>query len=446
MEMKYMEPEYTEKTIHYIREKLTKAGLLPLRAQAKAAEKILEERLHVYLPKFMEETGFDMWVIASHETNEDPIMWTMTTPDIRYARRCNALIFYRDPRDGHMEYLAWMTGYEMSKYYQTIGTARDSFVDVLKRECDRLKPQKIGVNTSSELGGFCGGLSAWLYNAMQENLPEEYRNRLHPAGRLATRWLETMTEEEKKVMHVLSDVTEDIMKAFFSRNLIKPGKTTVDDVKWWIKDVMARCELNFWFPPHLDYQRKKQDGGVYFMAGTGKAAEQDVILEGDLLHCDVGVNLKYIRVLTDRQWMCYLKRADEKHAPCGLKRLFKMGNLFQDIVAEEFQAGRNGEDVFWTALGRAREAGIDPMLYCHGLGTYGHSAGPIIGLFDFQDGGFPRGDIPVGYSSTHALELMHKAKLPEWDDQEVCIFLEEDVNITDHVSYFGKRETALLEI
>lgn len=434
---------YTDQVVNGIREKLTQAGLLPLRVQAQVAEEILEDRLHTLLPGLMEETGYDMWVIASHETNEDPIMWTMVTPDTRYARRCNALFLYRDPESGQMEYLSWMTGYGMDKYFTSVGTSKDQFVDVLTGVCERLDPKKIGINISSDLGGFCGGLSAWLYQEMQTKLPEPYRSRLVSSGRLATRWLETMTEKECAVLQPLSEVTEDLMDAFFSRKLIVPGETTVEDVKWWIKDVLSRCGLTDWFPPHIDYQRKKDPNDTN---APGMWAPQTIIQEGDLLHCDVGAMLKYILVRSDRQWMCYVKREGESQMPEGFARAFADGKRFQSIVAEEFRAGRTGLEIFNSSISRGREAGLEPMLYCHGLGTYGHGAGAIVGLADCQNGDFPRGDLPVGCGSTHALEFNLIARVPEWPEQDVWIFLEEDIHVTDTVRFFGTCKTVIKEI
>ena len=134
--------QYTDSVVEMIRGKLVNAGLLPLRAQAEVSKTILKDRLQNLLPQLMEETGFDMWIVAGGETNEDPVMWTMVTPDILYARRCNALIFYRDPADGHMEYLSWMCGYEMLEFYEEIGTSKNSFLEVIQMACDRLQPKK----------------------------------------------------------------------------------------------------------------------------------------------------------------------------------------------------------------------------------------------------------------------------------------------------------------
>ena len=442
---------YEDTVVEQLRMKLTEAGLLPLQAQSQTALEILEERLEIYLPKFMEETGIDMWIVAGHETNEDPIMWTMVVPDILYSRRQSALIFYRDPSNGHVERMSWMLTYNMSKYYTIIGTPKDSFSQIVEEQARRFNPQKIAININSELGGFCGGLSAWMYKDLMENLSEEYRNRLVPAGPLSTKWLEVMTPKEMDVMKVLSSVTEDLMRDFYSRKLIVPGKTTPNDVRWFIKNVISRCEMNFWFPPHIDYQRAGVSGDSYGPSAkkNGKVQKSYMdtpIEEGDLLHCDIGVNLRFIRVLTDRQWMCYVKKSGEEHAPEGMKKLFTMCNQFQDLVCEGFHAGKTGNEVFREGIEKAKNAGLKPLLYTHGLGTFGHGAGPIIGLIDMQEDIYPRGELKVGYESTHALELQHIAPLPEWNNQEIHMYLEEDVHITDKPHYIGKRQTQLMEI
>ena len=50
--------------------------VLPLREQAKVIDEILDERLNLLLPRLMEKTGIDMWVMITREYNEDPIVRT----------------------------------------------------------------------------------------------------------------------------------------------------------------------------------------------------------------------------------------------------------------------------------------------------------------------------------------------------------------------------------
>lgn len=435
-----------EKTVALVRDKLYEAGLLPLQKQADVADRLLQYRLEVLLPQLMEECGIDLWLIPSYEANEDPVMWTMVPSSVRYARRLTALVLYRDPESGEMERLCWGSA---MKYYRPIKEGAETLCEGLAREFERLDPQRIGINISGELGGFCAGLCASLYRDLTTELPEKYRQRLCPAGRLATRWLETMTPGELEVLKTLEDVTETIIRASFSRECITPGATAVQDVMWFMKDVISRCEMKAWFGAYVDYQRKGAAGMIYGPPPRGaKPFDPDsfIIREGDILHCDIGMRLEYISVLTDRQWMAYVLKEGETRVPAGLQELLARGNQFQDLVCEGFLPGRTGNQVFWDGIDKAKAAGLRPMLYCHGLGTYGHSAGPIIGLIDCQGDIVPRGELPVGYASTHALELQHTAPLPEWDGQEVRIYLEEDIHVTDKPRYVGTRQTAFLAI
>lgn len=431
------------KTVDLVREKLTRAGLLPLRSQAKVAEKLLQYRLEVLLPQLMEECGIDLWLIPSYENNEDPVMWTMVPPSVRYARRLTTLILYRNPSTGEMERMCWGT---RISHYRPIKEGTETLCEGLTREFQRLDPQRIGINISGELGGFCAGLCASLYKDLTTHLPKKYSQRLVPAGRLATRWLETMTPPEVEVLETLEEVTEDIIRASFSRDFITPGVTTIDDVIWFMQDVISRCEMQAWFCPYVDFQR--HGTSMHYGPGTGTPLlpSDYIIQNGDILHCDIGMRLEYISVLTDRQWMVYLLKEGETQAPDGLLALFAQCNRFQDLVCEGFLPGKNGNRVFWDGITKAKEAGLRPMLYCHGLGIYGHSAGPIIGLFDVQGDVIPRGELPVGYSSTHALELNLTGNMPEWENQEIRICLEEDIYITDRPRYIGTRLTRILEI
>ena len=45
---------------------------MPLRERAEVQKAWLKERLDAVLPEIMEREGFDMWIITSRESNEDP--------------------------------------------------------------------------------------------------------------------------------------------------------------------------------------------------------------------------------------------------------------------------------------------------------------------------------------------------------------------------------------
>ncbi len=133
-----------------------------------------------------------------------------------------------------------------------------------------------------------------------------------------------------------------------------------------------------------------------------------------------------MRLTTDTQHMGYVLREGEREAPPGLKAALARSNALQDIVMSELRAGRTGNEILQASLRRMREAGIDGTVYTHPIGTHGHGAGPLIGLWDYQDGVPGRGDHKVIPGMWFSIELQATTPVPEWDGQRVRSAQEED--------------------
>ncbi|HET7617114.1 MAG TPA: M24 family metallopeptidase, partial [Vicinamibacterales bacterium] len=177
--------------------------------------------------------------------------------------------------------------------------------------------------------------------------------------------------------------------------------------------------LGTWFQPSIEVQRK----GV-----TAEQLGEDPIIEpGDVLHCDVGITVAGLN--TDTQHMAYVLRPGETDAPEGLKRALANSNALQDIVMEEIRPGRSGNEILSASLARMRERGINGTVYSHPIGLNGHGAGPLIGLWDYQDGVVGRGDAKVIQSMWFSIELQATTPIPEWNDQPVRMAQEEDAII-----------------
>ena len=71
----------------------------------------------------------------------------------------------------------------------------------------------------------------------------------------------------------------------------------------------------------------------------------------------------------------------------------------------------------------AKEKGLDPQIYTHPLGTFGHSAGTTIGMWDSQNGVPYTGDHPLQFNTSYAIELNTTVYIPEWK-KDVRIMLE----------------------
>jgi Xaa-Pro aminopeptidase len=110
-----------------------------------------------------------------------------------------------------------------------------------------------------------------------------------------------------------------------------------------------------------------------------------------------------------------------------LKVALANGNAMQDIAMEETRPGRTGNEILGAVLARMKAKGISGTMYSHPIGMNGHGAGPLIGLWDYQDGVPGRGDAKVVPSMWFSVELQATTPVPEWDGQPVRIAQEEDM-------------------
>ncbi len=104
-------------------------------------------------------------------------------------------------------------------------------------------------------------------------------------------------------------------------------------------------------------------------------------MPGDLIHTDFGIT--YLRLNTDQQQIAYVLKPGETDVPDYLKKAFKQGNRLQEILTEQFTAGKTGNQILADALAQSKK-GINGTIYTHPIGVHGHAAGPTIGMWDNQ--------------------------------------------------------------
>jgi Xaa-Pro aminopeptidase len=94
---------------------------------------------------------------------------------------------------------------------------------------------------------------------------------------------------------------------------------------------------------------------------------------------------------------------------------------------DELRPGRTGNEILASTRARMKERGIDGTVYSHPIGLHGHGAGPLIGLWDYQEGVPGRGDARVIPSTWFSIELQATTPVAEWGGQPVRMAQEEDV-------------------
>jgi len=400
-------PNYTNPGADSIGQKI-----LPLRDRMRVYNEWLKKRLENLLPRLMDETGIDMWLVIAREYNEDPVIMSLLPEPNLYARRRTILLFHRKP--DKVDRLA-VYRYGFGDFFEGVwDPEKEEQYECLARLVKEREPEKIGVNISNTFA-FGDGLTHGEYTLLVDHL-KEYSDRLVPAEKLCIRWLETRIEEELETYPMLCELTHAIIQEAFSSKVITPGITTVDDVQWWMRQKMLDLGVEMWFPATVDRQAH---GDKY-----DDKEKTDVIHRGDLLHCDIG--FYYLGLATDVQQNAYVLKPGETDAPQGLKEALIDANKLQDLHAGAMKTGRTGNEILKIALDQAKEMGLKPSIYTHPIGVHGHAAGPTIGLWDQQGGVLGRGDYPLYPNTCYAIELNAKRNVPEWDDQEVRMSLEQD--------------------
>jgi hypothetical protein len=412
--------------------------VLPMRDRSALIDEILIDRVENLLPQLMRREKIDMWILISREYNEDPVLKTFLPSTWLSARRRTILVMF-DPGEGKpLECLA-VARYQVGEVFkkawdkETQGEQWQRLADIIKQR----NPRKIAINKSTHFA-LTDGLTATEHEEFFEVLDAEVRSRVVSAEPLALAWLETRTSKEMQVYPGLVGLGHDMISEAFSNKVIVPGKSTTDDVVWWLREETRALKLRNWFHPSVSIQRASPEQFDHEKAFTAPA-NHTIIQPGDLLHVDFG--LTYLRLNTDQQQHAYVLKADETDAPEYLKVALARANQLQDIFTANFKVGRTGNDVLSRSRSQAIALGIKPSIYTHPIGYHGHGAGTTLGMWDSQDGVPVQGDYPLHLNTAYSIELNAASYLSQWN-KEIRIMLEEEALFgAQGVDYMDGRQT-----
>ena len=407
---------------------LNSQNILDEKDRARVVNEILKDRFENLLPKLMDRTGIDMWILISREYNEDPVLKTMLPAEWLNARRRTIILFYRDKAKNTLDKLA-VARYNFG---ENIISAWDKEVEPnqwkrLNQLIEERNPKTIGINYSKYFN-IADGIDKTDYEEFIANISKENRDKIISAQKLATAWIETRTTREMEIFSDIVEITHNIINEAFSSKVINVATTTTTDVEWWMRQKVTDLGLETWFHPSVDIQRFTEENQDHLRSFSNRP-DRKIIQKGDLLHCDFGIT--YLRLNSDCQQMAYVMKDDEKEVPVFLKKAFKKGNKLQDILTSNFIEGDSGNTILLNSLNQAVKSSLRPSIYTHPLGSYGHSSGPTIGMWDSQSGVKGNGDYPLYKNTVYAIELNITTYSKEWS-RDIRIMLEE-------AGYFGEE-------
>lgn len=395
---------------------------------------MVQERLEQLLPRLMDETDIDMWLVINREYAEDPIYFTLVPQPAFAARRTTILMFHRTG-DG-VDNLT-VNRYPLGEPYEAAWEGGD--LDAQWRALGDLivekDPQRIGINVSRDWP-VADGLTDALRKRLTDVLPRRFERRLVSSEDLVVRWAETRTEAELDVYGHIVGLARMVIGEAFSARVITPGVTTTDDVEWYIRQRFHDLNLPPWFMPSVNLQRAETpcDSDSPFCGEGG------IIRRGDVLHTDVGIC--YLKLCTDTQEMGYVAELGEDSLPNGLLAALAVGNRWQDHLTSSFEVGETGNTVLARTIDKCEQDNMICSTYTHPIGFFGHAPGPTIGMWDNQGDTPIRGDWPVYPDTCYAIEGNVKTALPEWDNKFVQIKLEQSACYDgETVTYLAGRQT-----
>lgn len=384
---------------------------------------IRREKFDLILPEVMRENRIDQWLVMMKEGRPDPLYRDLGegyTSDIGYY-------IFTDRGGERIERAALgIDGYRLRENgaYDIFGSADD-----LKEFVSERDPQRIGVNLSHHIGA-ADGLSHTGYLHLKEVLGEPYASRLVSAEKLVSDFRSRRVASELVIFGQAAEISRRLAEEALSNSVIEPGKTTLEEVAWWMQEQLLQRGLDSSFGMPSVY--------VTGPDGIEAVSNEHIIQRGDLLMIDWGVGL--MNYFTDVKRIAYVLKPGEREVPAGIQHAFEQGLKVREVLKREIRAGGTAGEMLDHLNHRLEEAGFAVMknfnqpqggetteviIGCHSVGNLGHGIGPSIAWFNPR-----RLEFEIRPGNLFSIELFAYTAAPEWEGRQVRIPLEDDALVT----------------
>lgn len=228
------------------------------------------------LPRAMRAHGIDMWIVAVKENHREPLWEDLGRG---YVSGIGYYVFSDRGGDRIERAALGPSGYliEESGAYDIFAAASTLAAFVKERN-----PKTIGVNISQEIGP-ADGLSHSMHAHLVKTLGEPFASRFVSAERLVSEFRSRRVASEIVAFGEAAGIAVQLAERALSNEVIRPGRTTLEDVAWWLQDRLLErgLESEFDMP------------SVYVTGPEGIAAVSTarIIQPGDVIMIDWGVRL-----------------------------------------------------------------------------------------------------------------------------------------------------------
>jgi Xaa-Pro aminopeptidase len=382
------------------------------------------DKFEQILPLAMRNAGIDMWIVAVKENHREPL-WD----DLGRGYVTGIGYYVFTDREGNRIERAALgpSGYmvQQSGAYDIFAAAATLPAFVKERD-----PKRIGVNMSDEIGP-ADGLSHSMHQHLVKTLSEPYAARLVTAERLVSEFRSRRVAGELVAFGEAAGIAIQIAERALSNEVITPGKTTLEDVAWWMQDQLLARALGSEFDMP----------SVYITGAEGIVATSTsrIIQPGDVMMIDWGVQL--MNFGTDVKRVAYVLKPGESQPPASIQNAFDKALAVRDVLKTAIKPGVRADETMKAMDAALRAAGYgviefnrpnaddntDVVYGFHPVGNTGHDIGPSLTTWQPLQATFT-----MHLQHMFAFEYFAYTPIPEWGGKKLRIPIEDDAVLMEH--------------
>jgi len=382
------------------------------------------DKFEQILPLAMRNAGIDMWIVAVKENHIDPLWEDLGRG---YVSAIGYYVFTDRGRDRIERAALGPSGYliEQSGAYDIFASASTLAAFVKERN-----PKQIGVNMSDEIGP-ADGLSHTMHQHLVKTLGAGLAGRLVSAERLVSEFRSRRVAAEIVAFGEASGIAIQLAERALSNVVITPGKTTLEDVAWWLQDQLLARGLGSEFDMP----------SVYITGPEGIVATSTarIIQPGDVMMIDWGVQL--MNFGTDVKRVAYVLKPGEVTPPASIQQAFDKAIAVRDVLKRAIKPGIRADDTMKAMDAALRAAGYgviefnrpnaddktDVVYGFHPVGNTGHDIGPSLTTWQPLQRSFT-----MHTQHMFAFEFFAYSPIAEWGGKKLRIPIEDDAILMEH--------------
>jgi Xaa-Pro aminopeptidase len=401
----------------------TPAGAQEARRRWEMQRQIRLDKFEQVLPGAMRDNTIDMWIVAVKENHTDPLWEDMGRG---YVTGIGYYVFTDRGGDRIERAALGPSGYMVAQSgaYDIIAPATTLAAHVKARD-----PKRIGLNMSDEIGP-ADGLSVTMLAHLTKTLGEPYASRFTSAEKLVVDFRSPRVAAEIVAFGEAAGIAIQLTERALSNEVITPGKTTLEDVAWWMQDRLLDRALGSEFDMPSVY--------VTGPEGIVATSSSRIIQPGDVMMIDWGVQL--MNFGTDVKRVAYVLKPGEIAPPKSIQAAFDKAISVRDVIKKAIKVGVRADETMKHMDAALRAAGFgviefnrpnkddktDVTYGFHPVGNTGHDIGPSLTTWQPLQSTFV-----MHPQHMFSFEYFAYTPIAEWGGAKLRIPIEDDAILTE---------------